>query len=147
MPAVASSSRQRPSHPRWNVIVGGPATHVYSFVINNKCIDHWAGIIYEELHGTKLPPQTTKGGRTAYMASCSMVSTTLPTRIYREFPSIPRLWQRMILLPNCDGYLLVLKDNRTPATTTTKLDPKDVQGIREKLNLGKQRPRWRPIPL
>ncbi|TFY71593.1 hypothetical protein EVG20_g1428 [Dentipellis fragilis] len=147
MRAVTSSSRQRSSsHHGWNVIVGGPATRVYAFVIDTERINHWAAIIYEEIHGVKLPAQTTKDGEIAFSASCSMVPTTLPLKIYREFPSIPRLWHRMILLPNCEGYLLVLKDNRSTATRTAQLDPDDVEGIKRKLDLGKQRPKWYHVP-
>ncbi|TFY71590.1 hypothetical protein EVG20_g1425 [Dentipellis fragilis] len=152
MPAVASSSRHpRPrqsSAPRtrWNVVIGGPATRAYGFMLDDECIGRWAPIIYEEIHDAKMPASDTEDGQAALMASCQMVTVTLPTKIYREFPNIPRLWRRMIPFSG-EGYLFVLKDNRSRATRKAELDAADVEGIRRKLGLGARNPKWYDIPV
>ncbi|TFY71584.1 hypothetical protein EVG20_g1423 [Dentipellis fragilis] len=147
MPAVASSSRQRsPSRPGWSIIVKGPATRAYGFILNQECIHYWAPIFYEEIHHTPMPKPTAKNFKSKLRASCSMVTLMLPLKMYKEFPSIPRLWRRLILFPSGEGYLFVLKDNRTMDTTNTELDPQDVEGIKKRLRLGEQSPKWYDIP-
>ncbi|TFY71588.1 hypothetical protein EVG20_g1427 [Dentipellis fragilis] len=147
MSAATTPPREQSANcPGWNIIVGGPATHVYGFLLNQECIHHWAPIIYEEIHRAKMPSATSKNFQSKFRASCSMVTLMLPLKIYREFPSVLRLWRRLILFYD-EGYLLVLKDNRTTATRTAELDPDDLEGIRRKLNLGSQRPKWHRIPL
>ncbi|TFY71589.1 hypothetical protein EVG20_g1426 [Dentipellis fragilis] len=150
MLAVVSSSHQsrKPSatRSRRNLIVAGTATRAYGFMLDRECIRHWAPIVYEEIYHAEMPVSDTEDGKATLRASCHMVTIMLPAKIYREFPSIPCLWRRMILFSG-GRYLLVLKDNRSTATRTAQLDPEDVEGIRRKLDLGAQRPKWYDVPL
>ncbi|KAA1474776.1 hypothetical protein DENSPDRAFT_347649 [Dentipellis sp. KUC8613] len=149
MPAVASSFRR--SHqssiarPRQSVRVEGTATRAYGFMVDREYIRQRAPIAYEEIYDAEMPVSDSEDGKATLRASCHMVTVMLPTKVYRQFPSIPRLWRRMILFSG-GRYLLVLKDNRSTATRAVELDLKDVEGIKEMLNLGEREPRWYDIP-
>ncbi|KAA1469319.1 hypothetical protein DENSPDRAFT_834903 [Dentipellis sp. KUC8613] len=70
----------------------------------------------------------------------------LAREIHREFPRLPLPWYRIILLDDGQRYLLALKDNRTLVHANAKLEPEDVDGVRAKLELGPQKPKWYPLP-
>ncbi|KAA1469318.1 hypothetical protein DENSPDRAFT_834902 [Dentipellis sp. KUC8613] len=122
------------------------ATHAYGFILCSERLERWA---MEHCPDPDAPDMSTLSPEEA-MIELSVVrgvaSTVLPMRIYRDYPRLPSEWHRLILMDDCGRYLLVLKDNGTVAQAMTKLEPEDVEGVRARLELGAQKPKWYRIP-
>ncbi|TFY64403.1 hypothetical protein EVG20_g5954 [Dentipellis fragilis] len=121
-----------------------PATQAYGFVLDMEIIRHWAIKFYTNSHGDKLSTLSPEDAEEELSTACTVTISMLPMVIYREFPRIPSVWYRLARIDR-KKYLLVLKDNETAASTKAKVEPDDVEGVRQKLDLGTQRPRWYPI--
>ena len=149
MPATAPSSHSsssqgaRPKRAA-NVVVSVPANRAYGFVIDSKCLRHWAKVFYENAYGDGvLSSMTPQKAAEELDSSLYATISMLPNTVYRKFPRIPRVRHRLLLMDPVYGrYLLVLKDNSSHAVLTTKIAPEDVEGVRTMVGLGDQTPKW-----
>ncbi|KAI0793568.1 hypothetical protein C8Q74DRAFT_1215145 [Fomes fomentarius] len=122
-------------------------TRAYGLIIDQASLRKWTMALHEETYGqdlSKLPPQEAEHElKLTMFASFHM----MPEAVYQQFPRIPRLHRRLILMSGAKGtYLLVLKDNGSEAALNAVIDPSDVEGVRKMLDLGNQQPRWYGIP-
>ncbi|RPD57805.1 hypothetical protein L226DRAFT_573505 [Lentinus tigrinus ALCF2SS1-7] len=125
-----------------------PATCGYGFIIDYNCLRHWAKILYGELFGPDaLSSMTTEEAEKSIRASLPVASSSIPRKVYKQFPRIPRLRHRLALIsPEQRRYLLVLKDNSSEAALSTTITPEDLDGVRQMLGLGEQKPKWYRLP-
>ncbi|KAI0793565.1 hypothetical protein C8Q74DRAFT_1215142 [Fomes fomentarius] len=122
-------------------------TRAYGLIIDQTSLRKWTMAFHEKILGedlSKLPPQEAEEELQLTMFASF---TTIPSLVYEQFPRIPRLHRRLILMNGARGtYLLVLQDNSSEAALNAVIDPSDVEGVRKMLDLGDQKPKWYGIP-
>ena len=97
--------------------------------------------IYGGLLAT-FPPEEERKLRGAMKAALC----TIPALVYKAHPRIPRLRRRLLLKDYHDRtYLLILKDNLSAAAVKTVIERIDLDGVREMLGLGGQKPKRYPV--
>ena len=144
-----NSSRPAPAPSRvWRLSVRTPADHAYGFIIDLKCLHHWAKVFHDKAYGPeKLAAMSPEDALEELEVSLGYTSVALQRMVYRALPHIPRLRHRLVLMsPADETWLLVLKDNSSHATITTTITPEDIESVRKLIGLGDQRPLWYRLP-
>ncbi|RPD52759.1 hypothetical protein L226DRAFT_564072 [Lentinus tigrinus ALCF2SS1-7] len=143
-----SSSHRRAERVMKISVQPGPATCGYGFIIDYNCLRHWAKILYGELFGPDaLSSMTSEEAEESIQATLSVAASSIPLKVYKQFPRFPRLRHRLALMhPGQRRYLLVLKDNSSQEVLSTIITPDDLDGVRQMLGLGEQKPKWYRLP-
>ncbi len=125
-------------------------TLAFGFVLDYQCRLRWAKYFLNECQKnkpSKFTPEQFKERRSCLMLA---INTTLPDRVYRALPDLPRLRRR--LLPIEDGglvynrWVFALRDNSTSRNLHSPLTQEDIAAVRKELGLeDDQQPRWVPI--
>ena len=130
------------------LIYGGKdPTAVYGFILDLPCRLRWARYYHQELYKfdvLSMPPQEA-AEELQLMEELSR--TIIPRMIYHEFPTLPRVQESLIPIDPEPGatkvqYVFVLRDNSSTESKTARLLKSDVLGVRLRLGLGEQMPKW-----
>ena len=123
----------------------------YGFLLNPECHRRWSRwyceLVYKEDLATMSPKEAEELANSMERSAMTM----LPGLIYSEFPTLPRLRNR--LLPVIDGnpapqhYVFVLRDDATLEGMKARLDPEVVEAVGRRLGVPDQKPDWYAIDL
>ena len=121
----------------------------FGFILDTECRLRWARWYCELTYGDKLSrlsPQEVDDE----LEEIELVSSwILPGLIYAEFPTLPRLRNR--LLPVVDGlvvpehYIFVLRDDATWLGMNAPLDASLIEAVGRRLGVPGQQPNWYKI--
>ncbi|KAI0730445.1 hypothetical protein C8Q76DRAFT_792606 [Earliella scabrosa] len=148
LPAAAQTApRLRLYYP--NRLLPGPRpTVAFGFILDPECRRKWARRFHEELYPNKLATLSPEEAEEELEDMELATTRMLPALIYREFPDLPRLRNRLYPADPARGCpvpthdIFVLRDNGTHEGKRAPLTPEDIEGVRRRLEVGDQTPQW-----
>ncbi|KAI0738792.1 hypothetical protein C8Q80DRAFT_1275028 [Daedaleopsis nitida] len=136
----------KPSRRRSKVaaIPQGPnPTRAFGYILYYDCLKVWAARFYEELHGVKVSSLPEAEHEEALSSMIGTAVYSIPMKVYRRVPGLPRLRRRIILMEGSTmTYMFVLKDDSSLAALKAKVSEEDLKKMAEVLGVGDQKPNW-----
>ena len=140
--AQASPTSLPPARPKCFPAQGPRTTRAYGFILDEKCINHWAAFFYKEAFGvdpsTMSPEEASKTIRRMF----GVALMAIPNYIFCKVPSLPRL-QRCMILMNCvtGKWLFALRDDSSLEARTAPIYPDDIEEVKKLLEIDTD-PQW-----
>ncbi|KAI0719388.1 hypothetical protein C8T65DRAFT_736717 [Cerioporus squamosus] len=108
---------------------GRTATRAYGILLDEETLYRWGSRLYEEVRPRQFARLSTKQLRDEIEDTLPATLLYVAREVYDAFPRIPRLRRNIVLLDPVKGtWLLVMKDNSSPAAFNVEVFPEDVQG-------------------
>ncbi|KAI0730495.1 hypothetical protein C8Q76DRAFT_714939, partial [Earliella scabrosa] len=129
------------------IVAGRDPTAVYGFILDLPCRLRWAKYYYQELYDDDLSSLPLEEAAEELTIMEKVSREIIPRMIYHEFRSLPRVQDTLLPIDPEPGstkfqYVFALRDNSSKASETVALRKADVLGVRRRLGLGDQMPKW-----
>ncbi|RDX49167.1 hypothetical protein OH76DRAFT_560102 [Lentinus brumalis] len=108
---------------------GRTANRAYGIMLDEETLYRWGSKLYQEVRPRQSARLSEKELRDEIEDTLPATLMYVAREVYGAFPTIPRLRRNIVLLNPVQGtWLLVLKDNSSPAAFNVEVRSADVQG-------------------
>ncbi|TFK80544.1 hypothetical protein K466DRAFT_591775 [Polyporus arcularius HHB13444] len=108
---------------------GRTANRAYGIMLDEETLYRWGSKLYQEVRPRQFARLSKEELRDEIEDTLPATLMYVAREVYSAFPTIPRLRRNIVLLDPVQGtWLLVLKDNSSPAAFNVEVRPEDVQG-------------------